>query len=102
VTPSTTTTNGQATVNAAATLSTLSVTFSGSAGVGHSWTVTVMVNGVASSLTCNTGTGATCTDSTHSVALAVGDKVNVQFVSSAAPNKSAAYTSTYATGRAIA
>jgi hypothetical protein len=68
----------QATVKCGCTLSNFTVTLGGSITFAVSYTFTVWVNGAASVITCDiTGTNNTCSDTTHTVALVAGDKVNV-------------------------
>ncbi|MFI5167848.1 MAG: collagen-like triple helix repeat-containing protein [Thermoanaerobaculales bacterium] len=68
----------QATVKCGCTLSNFTVTLSKTPTLPVSYTFTVWVNTVASVITCDiTGTNQTCSDTTHSVALVAGDKVNV-------------------------
>ncbi len=43
-------------------------------------TITLMVNGTPSTLTCTTNSAAICHDSSHQVAVAAGDKVSVKLV----------------------
>jgi len=53
-----------------------------SAGSGN--TVTLLVNGTATALTCTVTAGSkTCVDSTHSVTLAAGDEMQVQVTNNA-------------------
>lgn len=100
--PNITTTNGNATVQSGgeATLSHFSVTISGNPNSGggvQSYTFTVMVDGLASALTCTISEPATtCSDTTHSVALTAGQTVNVRSVPGGSPAaRSATWTSTY-------
>jgi hypothetical protein len=54
-------------------------TFKTSAVTSKAWTVTVFKNGAATAITCTVASGAqTCSDSTHSVAFAVTDQIQVQ------------------------
>jgi len=41
--------------------------------------VTVLQNGVATTITCTVGTATSCSDTTHSVTLADGDLISIQF-----------------------
>jgi hypothetical protein len=52
--------------------------FNASSGV-----VSVLVNGVASTLTCTIGTGSICNDATHTAAVNAGDLVLIQFTTQA-------------------
>lgn len=67
-------------VAAAGSLSNLHVRFAAAAGASNTWVFTVMVNGVASGVTC-TITGASQTaasDDTHTVSVGAGDLVSVR------------------------
>jgi len=46
--------------------------------------VTVLKNGVATTITCTIGTGTFCGDGVHTVALVQGDLISIQFTSQAA------------------
>jgi hypothetical protein len=78
--PSSTTTNGNATVNTGGKLSNLSVTPSGGLGPRHNLVVTVMVNGNATALSCCGG--GSCTDTSDTVTLDAGDVVNFEIANS--------------------
>jgi hypothetical protein len=57
----------------------------GTAGAGAaSGVFTLIQNGANSALTCTVGTGQTCSDATHSVSLAAGDLLLIQFTTQAA------------------
>lgn len=61
----------------ACTAKNLYVSASAAGAVSGSGVITLRVNGSNSSLTCTLGTGTTCNDSTHSVALALNDAWDV-------------------------
>lgn len=64
-------------------LKTFSVT-AGTGGVNSSAGVfTVLKNGSATSITCTTGTGTSCSDTTHTVSAVAGDIIGVQFTTQA-------------------
>jgi hypothetical protein len=106
--PSSTSTNGNATVqsNGSGTLSGFAVSLSGApqnGGGTQSYTVVVMVDGSPSSITCTISESATsCTDTTHSVVLVPGQTVNVRVTPAGSPNTaSATWSATYANGSPI-
>jgi hypothetical protein len=45
---------------------------------------TVFDNGVSTALTCTTGTGTTCNDTTHGFTIAANDELNVKFTTQTA------------------
>jgi hypothetical protein len=99
--PSATTTNGNATASLTGTLTSLSVTFSAAPGaVPNSYTVTVMVAGVATSLGCIvTGTATTTCTSNAAVPVGAGQTLNVRVVPFSTPTAvSATWTSTFSWG----
>src|SRR6266404_3009793 len=65
-------------------LQNLVVTTSAAGTNASSGLVTVLVNGAASTIVCTVGTGTSCADNTHQVALAAGDLVSFRFTSQAA------------------
>jgi Flp pilus assembly pilin Flp len=79
-----TTTNGQFTITAATTLSNFSVTLgsactSGGDSCSATLTITVMKNGSPTGITCSIPAGSTtCSDTTHTAAFAVNDKLNIR------------------------
>jgi hypothetical protein len=59
---------------------------SGAPGAGNSWTVTVRKNGASTAVTCSvTNPNLTCTDTTHSVAFAAGDLLDILVVGISTP-----------------
>jgi hypothetical protein len=70
--------------SAAKTLHYLYVTSTAGGVNGSSGVVTVLKNGGATTITCTLGTGTSCSDATHSVALAIGDLISIQFTTQAA------------------
>ena len=57
----------------------------GTGGVNaSSGVVTVLKNGVATTITCTLGTGTKCTDGTHQVAFADGDLISISFTTQTA------------------
>jgi hypothetical protein len=102
--PSTTSTNGNLTVNHAATLSGLSVSLSNPPGTGDSRTFHVMVDGGASALTCQiSGNSATTCTFGGSINLTAGQTVNVRMTNgnSNVSGATATVTTQYSNGRAI-
>ena len=100
--PTNATTNGNATVQAggAATLSRFTVTLSGNPSSGDSYAFTVMVNGSATAISCTITETApfSCTDS-DTVALTVGQTVNVRIVPASSPDvQTATWTAIYTSG----
>ena len=86
--PTTTTSNGNATVNCSATLGALTVILSAdpqNGGGTQTYAFTVMVNGVATANTCTVSQGATTCTSPASVALSAGSTVNIRIVPGATP-----------------
>jgi hypothetical protein len=88
------------------TLTNFSVTLSADPSNGNgtqTYGFTVMVNGIASALTCTVTQGSTtCNDSVHSVALTPGQTVNVRSVPGSTPTTSVAtWTATYSNGSPI-
>jgi len=102
--PNTTTTNGNATVICGGTLLNLSVTLSGTPNNGggtQTYAFTVMVNGVASALTCTVSENNTTCSFNTNVTLVAGNTVNVQSVPSGTPTaRSATWSTSYAQGGA--
>ncbi|MGA2001674.1 MAG: hypothetical protein ABSG52_16955, partial [Terriglobales bacterium] len=80
------------TVTTAGWVQNFTLTFGTAPVTGSAFTVTLMKNGAATAITCASTTATTCTDATHSVALAVGDVIAVQINRTAG----AAWTSTTA------
>lgn len=69
------------------TLRNMYVTFSGSPGTSESFTVTLMVNGVATALTCTiSDTNRRAADTSNSVAVTAGQYADVRIVASGAAN----------------
>jgi hypothetical protein len=66
------------------TLQNLVVTATAAGVNASSGVVTVLKNGVSTTITCTIGTGTSCTDWLHSVALADGDLISIQFTTQAA------------------
>jgi hypothetical protein len=100
--PTTATTNGNATVQAggAATLSRFTVTLSGNPSSGDSYAFTVMVNGSTTAISCTITETApfSCSDS-DTVALTVGQTVNVRIVPASNPDvQTATWTAIYTSG----
>ena len=54
------------------------------AAAPNTYTVTLLVNGTASALTCTVASGRSCFDAVHSVALAAGDFLQIQVTNSPA------------------
>lgn len=72
------------TVQSAGTLANLRVWGSAAVVAGGSDPVTVYVNGSATAVTCTIAAAATtCSDTTHSVAVAAGDRISILFDSTA-------------------
>lgn len=71
-------------ISVAATALSLRVTATAAGTNASSGVVTVLKNGVATTITCTIGTGTSCLDSTHSVAFADGDLISLQFTTQAA------------------
>ena len=104
--PSATTTNGNLTVNTAGTLSGFSVSLTAAPGGGNTRTFTVMVNGVASVITCaisGAGGGNTTCNSASTVNLTAGQTVNVRMQNGASTTTAATatVTATFTNGRGI-
>ncbi len=96
VTPSITSTNGNATVICGGTVGALSVTLSASPGTGNSYAFTVMVSGTASGNTCTISDAATTCTSGASVVVNPGDTVNVRATPNSNPTaRSATWSSSY-------
>lgn len=66
-------------VTGARTLSGLMVTATHAGVSASSGVVTVMQNGNTTTITCTVGTGTSCSDFTHSVTTADGDRISIQF-----------------------
>jgi hypothetical protein len=103
-TPNTTSTNGNATVNCAATLGSVTVTLTtapNSGGSTQSYTFTLMVNGVAGNSCTISEASTSC--SITGVALAVGNTVNVRIVPSGTPTVTpvSSFSATYSAFTAI-
>jgi hypothetical protein len=103
LTPTTTTTNGNATVRCAGTLSTFSANLSGNPNNGtgtQSYTFTVMVNGIASTLGCTSSEPAILPCANFgSISLVPGATVNVRVVPANIPTElSATWKATYTYG----
>jgi hypothetical protein len=85
--PNSTTTNGNATVHCAGVLSDFSVTTNIDAGgSGDTYTMTVMVNGAASSIGCTITSSSTFCSDGSTEALSVGDVINVRIVPGSSPS----------------
>lgn len=70
----------------AETINELRVTVATAPGVGKSYAVTLMVNGVASALTCTiSGTATSAQDLTHSVSISALDSISMRFVPTGTP-----------------
>ena len=55
-------------------------------GAGNTWTITVRKNAVSTTSTCTVSNpNLTCTDTTHTVAFAVGDLIDVLIFGTSAP-----------------
>ena len=98
--PSETSTNNTTTVVCGGTLSSFSVTISGSPGEGNEYLFTLRVNNAGTNINCTiTGAGTTCTDTsgTTSIVLSPGDVVNVESNPNSTPTaRSATVNSSYA------
>ena len=80
--------NSEMLISFSATLSNLQIVFTGSPGVGQTYTATVFAGTprsmVATAITCQvSGASSSCNDSTHSAAITAGQAWAVQLVSSA-------------------
>ena len=65
----------------------LFVALSGNEAAGNSEAFTIMINGIASTLTCTVATGAsTCSDTTDTVTFTAGQTVNIRMVRGGAAN----------------
>lgn len=85
--PNNTTTeaNAQEIISGSGTMSDLFVELTTAPGVGNTVTITLMLNGVASALTCTvSGTATTASDTTNTVTVSAGDKISYKWVTSAA------------------
>lgn len=71
-------------VSGSRTLQNLIVTATAAGTNASSGVVTVLVDGSASTITCTIGTGTSCSDTTHTVALTDGQRVSIQFTTQAA------------------
>ena len=72
-------------------------------GNNNYYAVTVMVNGVASAMTCTVGayysSPTTCSDTSHTLNIALGDKLNLRIVPSGGPTAATVnVTSVYSWG----
>jgi hypothetical protein len=65
------------------TLWNLQVTASNAGVSASSGVVTVLKNGSATTITCTIGTSTSCNDGTHSVAIAAGDLISIEFTTQA-------------------
>lgn len=74
----------QVPMTVAATAKNLRVRCSAGGVNSSSGVFTLMQNGGASALTCTTGTGTTCSDTTHTVSLAAADTLLMQFTTQGA------------------
>jgi hypothetical protein len=77
----------QVSVKSAGTVSDLKALVNTAPGNGNTWTVTVRKNGVNTAVTCTiTNPNLTCTDTTHSVAFAAGDDIDVLIFGTSTPS----------------
>jgi hypothetical protein len=76
-------------ISKSGTLSNLYSQFSGSPGVGQTFTITLNKGTVATALTCSmTGGSITCNDSINTVSVVAGDFLSIKAVASASSNNS--------------
>lgn len=75
------TTAGGTSVYRAGMVKGLSVTASAAGGSVSSGVVTIYKNGAATAITCTVGTGTSCVDATHSVAVVIGDVLSIAYTS---------------------
>jgi hypothetical protein len=71
-------------ISQARTLGPLRVTVTAAGVNASSGVVTVLKNGGATTITCTLGTATSCLDNAHSVAVAAGDLISIQFTTQAA------------------
>jgi hypothetical protein len=71
-------------VSGSRTLQNLLVTSTAAGVNASSGVVTVLKNGGATAITCTIGVGTSCVDGTHTVAVADGDLISIQFTTQAA------------------
>ena len=72
------------TISGSRTLQNLKATATAAGTNASSGVVTVLVDGAGSAITCTIGTGTSCIDGTHSVAVTDGQRVSIQFTTQAA------------------